>query len=157
MKKVICLSGINGSGKSTLAQSLLLDKEVRLATICSIDAFFMKSGDYVFNPDKIVEANSECFSRFIEGLHEEISLIICDNANISALDIAPYQLAAQSYGYSFELITIMASSAEEVKLSAGRNLHHVPFAPILAQHCRLLAREIPNGWKSTVIPFDRGY
>ena len=48
MRKVIIMRGPSGSGKSTYIQKHFPD-----AYVCSADHFFIKNGEYVFEPAKI--------------------------------------------------------------------------------------------------------
>ena len=140
MSIVMILCGVSGSGKSTYA--------ARAAKggweICSADHFFMKEGGkYDFNPSKLGEAHSSCFRRFID-LMSQYSYIIVDNTSTTALEVAPYYLAAKAFQFDVQISHIKASPAE----AAARNIHSVPLHVVLAQDERIkdMLANLPPYW-----------
>lgn len=152
MRKVVILSGISGSGKSTLAEKLLNESQ---GVKVSADHFFTKpdgkgSVSYQFDPSKLGEAHADCFARFIRFCQDPNgNLIVVDNTNTSAEEIAPYILGAAAFGWEAEIITLRAPFADRVQKCAGRNIHGVPLDTIKAQANRLLNRKLPRFWKNT--------
>jgi predicted kinase len=169
MRKVVVLSGLSGSGKSTYARNLILDhlgiqvgEEVTLEHIlavmpdddqrctisyCSADRYFMKDGEYQFNPAELSAAHNSCFLAYISALLEEKELVIVDNTNLSPVEIAPYMLAAGAYDYEAEIITLRCSMA----MAYERNVHGVPERGIENQWVALNSRQLPPWWKNTDI------
>lgn len=177
MRKVVVLSGTSGSGKSTYARKLILEHlgiqvgdEVSLEHIlavmpdddprCTIsyvsaDRWFMKDGEYRFNPAELSQAHNSCFLAYISALLEEKELVIVDNTNTSEVEIAPYMLAAGAYDYEAEIITLTPGHTmnwvDYYAQCAKRNAHGVGFETIKAQHKRLVNRNLPPWWKNTDI------
>lgn len=163
-KKVGILSGVSGSGKSHYAngQCMIVERAGGRSSIVSADDFFMVDGVYTFDPTKLSEAHGLCFRAYIEllnsGLHMRFSpeigqRIIVDNTNTTAIEIAPYVLAAQAYGWEVEIITIWCNERVFDKVAA-RNVHGVPYDSVGMQHQRIVDRILPPWWKSTTIEPD---
>lgn len=155
MRQVVVMSGVSGSGKSTWAEKLT---NTHLSTagvngvILSADNFFMQEGVYNFNSAKLSLVHGECFKDFITHLHNDTPLVVVDNTNTTAVEIAPYILGAQAYGYDVEVITVMCESNDDVRACARRNSHGVPFQGVMGQHKRLQERQLMPWWKNTYIP-----
>ena len=169
MRKVVVLSGVSGSGKSTHARNLILEylgiqvpDEVTMDMLlavtpdddprctfsyCSADRYFMKDGEYQFNPSELTAAHNSCFLAYISALLEEKELVIVDNTNLSEVEIAPYILAAGAYDYEAEIITLRCSMA----MCTERNIHGVTERGIENQWMRLMKRSLPPWWKNTDI------
>jgi predicted kinase len=148
MRSVIVLSGISGSGKSTYAG------EDEGCIVVSADRFFMSDGVYTFDPEKLSDAHSACMASFIVACQAGWGTIIVDNTATTALEIAPYMLVAQSFGYSPEVRTLRCANAAEVAACAARNRHHVPMHVIALQHERLCSRTLPPWWINTDVPVE---
>jgi predicted kinase len=144
MRKVIVLSGVSGSGKSTYTKSLVGEAE-RLS-VCSADHYFMSDGVYKFDPSKLSDAHGACFRDFLASLQINTDMVVVDNTNTSAVEIAPYILGAQAFGYEVEVHTLMCETEDDVKVCAARNAHGVPFQGVMAQHKRLQERQLPPWW-----------
>lgn len=54
--KIYFLRGVSGSGKSTEAMRLANNNK---DVICSADDYFMKDGEYIFNPSLLAAAHGE--------------------------------------------------------------------------------------------------
>lgn len=154
MRKVIIMSGVSGSGKSTHAMKAFKGEFGPATTISvlSADNFFMKEGVYNFDPSKLSLAHGECFKDFITNLRNDTDLVVVDNTNTTAVEIAPYILGAQAYGYEVEIITVMCETEDDINCAAARNSHGVPLTGVMAQHKRLCGRELMPWWKNTFIP-----
>jgi len=171
MRKVVIMSGVSGSGKSKYAGTLLLDyvsstgltveEMMRLpkgdkratSAYCSADMYFVGAdGTYKFDVTKLSDAHGACMREFITACQNECEMVIVDNTNTTAVEIAPYILVAQAYGYEAEIITVMCESEDDIKAAAARNSHGVPFGGVMAQHKRLCGRELMPWWKNTFIP-----
>lgn len=144
-KRVIILRGLPGSGKSTLQKRDYPD-----AVVASADQFFLVDGEYRFDPARIPEAHGACFRTVIGALQAGEPLVVVDNAAIRAVEIAPYVLLAQAYGYDAEIITLRCDPA----VAAARNLHGVPVGVILNRIAPAMATEnarFPPRWKHRVV------
>ena len=137
--KVVILCGVSGAGKSTRTQ-----REYPEAFVYSADLFFMKDGEYKFDPKNLSEAHGTCLREFVDGLKDKQSLIVVDNTNTSVAEIAPYAALALAYGYELE-IEILKVDAE---VAAARNQHGVPKATIvkMAERINNLKNELPSWW-----------
>lgn len=121
-KRVIIMRGIPGSGKSTYVRNRFPG-----ALVCSADHYFEQSGEYKFDASKLSEAHSACLRRFVRAVaHYGSLLVVVDNTNISAAEIAPYFQLAQAYGYEVTIYTVECQPA----VAAKRNVHGVPEATI---------------------------
>lgn len=129
MKKVIVVSGISGSGKSTYAHTLTANGGV----ILSADDYFTgyDTRPYSFDSTLLGKAHAMCFKLYVEQLQHALSedrLVIVDNTNTTAVEIAPYMLAADAFGYLAEVHTLRCGSWNEVDMCLQRNRHEVPMA-----------------------------
>jgi len=138
MKRVIILSGIPGSGKSTYTKTLEPDFTV------SADSFFEIPGKgYVFNPAKLPAAHQECFLEAIGWLEMNTAgLLVVDNTNTSAWEIAPYVLAGEAYDASVEIHRLTV----DVATAKMRNIHGVPDAVIESMAARFGKRDVLPWW-----------
>jgi predicted kinase len=143
--EAIILQGIQGSGKSTLAA--MLRQQVEDAAIVSADDYFLEEGVFCFDATKLTEAHNACLLGFLKNLQERRARVIVDNTNSTIAEIAPYGALAQAFGYSVEIITILADPVWHGR----RNLHAAPLSAVWATWKRIEACEIPARWKRTVV------
>lgn len=143
--KVIVMSGISGSGKSTVVKGLISEASV----VCSADHFFMKDDKYIFNPRLLGEAHAQCLREFTDllvELHESsyimADVIVVDNTNLTAIEMAPYVALAIAYGAKVEIITVICLP----EVAFERNVHGVPLASIRRMRDTLLQRKLPAYW-----------
>lgn len=121
--EVIILRGLPGAGKSHWAKKNRTDQ----TEIVSADRYFIsQDGSYQFNPAKLGEAHQACFRNFLQWLRVGVGCIIVDNTNISELEIAPYYLAAETYGYGVKILNFPC----DVETAVSRNIHGVSRGPI---------------------------
>jgi len=139
---VTILRGLPGSGKSTYCKEAL----VRLpnTVVCSADDFFMIGGEYKFNPELLPQAHAECLHRYVSAVRARKELIIVDNTNILAVEIAPYYALAEAYKANVEVITINCP----IEVARERNIHGVP-SETMEEMARLIISEVsrfPPWW-----------
>jgi len=140
--KVVILSGLPGSGKSTYAK-----REFAGAIVVSADNYFMKNGVYTFDFTKIALAHQDCWRKFFDAVNRKFAMIVVDNTNLTAAEISPYMLPAETFGYEVEIRTIQI----DPDVAKSRNTHGVP-APVIDSMAKNLAtRVLPPWWKHTVI------
>lgn len=123
------LSGLSGSGKTTFWQ-----EHFPGAFVVSADGFFCArakqlgldyhNGGEGFDPSLLTEAHADCFRRFLSALEEQAHLVVVDNCNTSAWEIAPYVLAGAAYGYGVEILRLHC----DPDTAMLRNVHGVPIA-----------------------------
>ncbi|MGW8177479.1 MAG: AAA family ATPase [bacterium] len=146
--KILC--GVSGSGKSTYIQN-----HFPSATVCSADHFFMKNGEYQFDPSKLPMAHGACLRKFVgivkqgSGIQPVEGTVVVDNTNTTVSEVAPYAALALAYGHDLEIIIIEA----EPGMAHSRNAHGVPLPGVMGQHNRLvkLADQLPPWWKTTKV------
>jgi predicted ABC-type ATPase len=159
--KVIILSGVSGSGKSTYVNSVLgvateqIGGKGSRVKVSADDFFVDKLGAYCFDPRELSAAHGQCFRNFITHLCHGESLIVVDNTNTTACEIAPYVLGAEAWKYDVEIITLMCENDLDVERCAARNKHSVSLFAVQAMHKRLQERQLMPWWKNTVIPVNR--
>ena len=121
MKQVVILSGVPGSGKSTLADRLIV--EAGGGAIVSADHLFTGPDGYKFDPSKIGEAHQECWRRFYTALRTPVlPLVVVDNTNLTAAEIAPYVLPAEALGASVRIMRVEC----DLVAAFARQTHGVP-------------------------------
>jgi len=149
MTKVIILRGCSGAGKSTYIKNAYNPELIR--EVFSADHFFMKNGEYKYDPTKIGEAHSVCMRKFLSSAHAVSlyigDLLIVDNTNISVAEIAPYVAVASAYGLDHEIVTL------DCPPERATNVHGVPPAQVKAQYKYMKMQEnfFPKYWNHTII------
>ncbi|XP_075423817.1 NEDD4-binding protein 2-like isoform X2 [Ascaphus truei] len=96
-KVLILLRGLPGSGKSTLARYLLQQNPAGLTL--STDDYFYKNGQYLYDPNCIVEAHQWTHKRAKDAFEKSISPIIIDNTNVQGWEMKPYVAMAMKHKY----------------------------------------------------------
>ena len=108
MKKVFfIIRGASGSGKSTFANYIKRVCEEEKKTVKSFEAddYFMKDGEYKFNPSKLPTAHKQCFDNVKKALEdEETNVVIVSNTFIKEWEIKPYiDLAKKKKNVEFKI------------------------------------------------------
>ena len=96
--KAIILRGISGSGKSTFCKENWPD-----ATVCSADNFFMRDGEYCFNPTLLGKAHAICLAEFIDAINNRHKIVVADNTFIHKWEYMNYIQIADAKGYEIEI------------------------------------------------------
>ncbi|MBD3260457.1 MAG: AAA family ATPase [Candidatus Altiarchaeales archaeon] len=92
------LRGISGSGKSRLAKQL---EEQLGVQAMSTDDYFMREGQYQFDPKQIGQAHQWNIERAVQAMRMGQPVII-DNTNTQAWEMKPYVEVALNNGYDVE-------------------------------------------------------
>lgn len=145
MLQVFIMSGVSGSGKDTWIKKYQKENPTTKTFVVSADHYFMKDGDYVFDPSKLDEAHGKCLRDFIQHVRnfiEDDGIVFVNNTNTTSEEIAPYYAIAHAYGARVTLVTVHCLP----HIAAKRNVHGVPEKGILAMHDRIQARKIPSYW-----------
>lgn len=146
-KQMVIMQGVPGSGKSTIAKSLAAEawNTGRRAWIVSADDYFVneETGAYEFDPAKLGEAHAECLRNTIELIRLGSGLIVVDNTNATAVEIAPYYALADAFGYECKILRVET----EVDRAADRNVHGVPRHKVRAMDARMNVEVLPYRWK----------
>lgn len=164
MKKVVIVRGISGSGKSTHVGDLYAKyvHENVTATgfiICSSDSFFIKDGEYVFDPTLLGESHSKCFGKFMTALRSDENVIVVDNTFIRMWELDNYYKAALSNGYSVEVHEIQVKTIDELRVCIARNVHKVPgnvVARMAVDFESASHLQMPGQFDVIQIPFNGG-
>lgn len=142
--------------------------------ICSADDFFTgANGVYDFNPKHLPRAHQTCFLKFLTRLDKgdvdqviilsgvpgsgkstwaktanADRLLIVDNTNLSAWEISPYYLAAQSYGLPVRVNRFTVPEGEEIS-TFNRQVHNVPFPTWGRMLTQFEKRDVLPWWEVT--------
>jgi tRNA uridine 5-carbamoylmethylation protein Kti12 len=147
-KRIVVLRGISGSGKSTVARQLAANEPG--AIIVSADDYFETPEGYKWAADKLNAAHGQCFRLFMAAIQADAPLIVVDNTNQTALEISPYMLAAQAYGYESAIVDVRC----DPKVAAVRATHGVPESVIEQMASRMEQERLAPWWQ--VIQLDAG-
>jgi hypothetical protein len=154
------MRGPSGAGKSTYIHNHW-DEWGKKVKVVSADRFFINiDGDYVFDPKNLGTAHAWCLRNFANALSEWVdysqdaeypddTVLVVDNTNLSAVEVAPYYQLAVAYGIPVEIIDIYY----DPDTYPNRNTHGVPVAKVKQMFDRgnRELRNFPPYWKITHI------
>jgi predicted kinase len=165
-KTLYILRGIPGSGKTTHAKRLAGTN----GAVISADDYFMRDGEYCFDASKLGEAHAACFRRAVwtllrteiahvtmsvrePSILEPVSSIVIDNTNILNIEVAPYVLLAQAYGWEHKIIAVHTEKSSVVAACAARNTHGVPVDVAVRMHELLIPQlaAAPPWWSTSIL------
>ena len=106
MSRLILIRGLPGSGKSTMAETF--EDFIHIET----DMYFIKNGEYCFNPKKLKEAHTWCQEKTKELLDEGYDVVV-SNVFTQMWEMKPYL----NMGHSIQIFTATGNYD---------NIHHVP-------------------------------
>lgn len=140
VNKVLILSGLPGSGKTYYADTLQR-KWGHRCMIVSADHYWGKGNP--FDVAKLDRAHAYCYRNFLEQVKRRTELVIVDNTNLRAIEIAPYHLGAIAFGYEAEVAVLQCPPEEAFR----RQQHAVP-AETFERMVSIQAEERPRypGW-----------
>ncbi len=123
-KRVLVMSGLPGSGKTTMARRLYREADPMLnrVLIVSADDHFMRDGVYRFDPAMAGRAHQACWREFYGAVSRDVDLVLVDNTNLTAAEIAPYVLPAEVKGYTVKVLRVGCDPAT----AYARQTHGVP-------------------------------
>lgn len=164
---IIILRGISGSGKSTLAKLLsantledddidklinkdgsnsdaadyilgIFDHSPAPKSIFSVDDYFMRGTDYVFDPRKLSVAHGSCLKKFADAIEFQTDsratqTLIVDNTNCSLTEVSPYASLALAYYHELHIVTLFS----DPKTCHPRATHNVPLSTMVRQDMNL--------------------
>lgn len=116
MKELFLLRGIPGSGKSSLAESLG-------GVNFEADQYFMKDGDYRFDPTQLKEAHQFCQAQTEAAMQSSSERVIVSNTFTQEWEMEPYFEFAKKYGY--RVYSLIVENRH-----GGVNTHGVPSSSI---------------------------
>jgi hypothetical protein len=147
MGSCFIMGGVPGSGKSTAARAIAqssvdgagefwVEKSVTYfgvrhddgtvtisAAIHSTDEYFMKDGEYRFNPKQLGMFHNANYKAFRASLLDGIPIVICDNTNTQRKEWGKYGKEAERAGYIVAHVTLPHPHPD---VAAERNTHGVP-------------------------------
>jgi predicted kinase len=136
MRELLIFRGIPGSGKSTKAKQLLPKEHIFEA-----DDFWMKSGQYIFDPSQLGMAHKWTEKRVENAMRNNITPIGVSNTNIKKREFKHYLALAEKYGYNvrFEMpetpwwneiyprIRDKTFTEKDIQVFYEKNTHGVPY------------------------------
>jgi len=115
MKTLTLTRGTPGSGKSTFAEYLA---SLNGGVICCADDFFMKDGEYKWNPNQIGIAHGWCKNKCEQAMQEGKNVIV-SNTLTTEKELKPYLTLANKFGY--RVYSLIVENRH-----GGKNTHGVP-------------------------------
>jgi predicted kinase len=138
-KVCLIMSGLPGSGKSSLASLLPGPRRV-----CSADDFHTgEDGVYRYDPRRANEAHDDCLAKALAAFQGAEPLVVIDNTNTRAWELAVYYRLAQVFGYSAVILRVHCDPA----VAFARNTHGVPARTIMDMSRSLSEMELPSWWQ----------
>ena len=119
VRRVVIMRGVSGAGKSTFVRKHFAD-----AKVCSADSFFMRGGEYKFNPALLGKAHGACKNDFVSALNDDsVKTIVVDNTNTRNREMKFYIETALR---NSDVTVYVVELTTPVGVAAGRNVHGVP-------------------------------
>ena len=115
-KNLILLRGLPGSGKSTVAKAI---QPSGWSAHYEADMFFMKNGEYVFDPTQLRDAHAWCQDQTRKAMVDEIPTVIISNTFTQEWEMEAYYLLAKEFGYT--VFSMIVENRHD-----GVNSHGVP-------------------------------
>jgi predicted kinase len=112
MKSLFLLRGLPGAGKSTLAKSIG-------GSHIEADMFFMKDGEYQFDPTKLRDAHEWCRRTTETAMVRGSDKVIVSNTFTQEWEMKAYYELAKNHG--FTVFSLIVENRHE-----GVNEHNVP-------------------------------
>jgi predicted kinase len=145
------MRGISGAGKSTYIRNHWDEWGQKLITV-SADTFFVVDGVYRFDPKQLGDAHAMCLREYVNRVlltldPKDNNVLVVDNTNLSAVEIAPYYQLAVAYGIPVEIINIDYDPNKQ----PNRNTHGVPDSKVkqMFDRANRERRNFPSYWKVT--------
>jgi predicted kinase len=98
MKELILLRGLPGAGKSTLAKRVCNQH-------IEADMFFMKDGEYKFDPTKLKQAHEWCREKTEMWMRDGYNVVV-SNTFTQEWEMENYYKLAEQYGYRVHSIIV---------------------------------------------------
>jgi hypothetical protein len=122
--------------------------------IVSADHFFMKQGEYRFDPRFLPQAHQACFRAFIDHAGAEfadrLDEIYVDNTNINAWECSPYVLGGEAYVWNVTIVNFHIDPA----IAVARGVHGVPERVVYGMAEARDNVSLPPWWKQVHLLWD---
>lgn len=149
--KVEIYRGLPGAGKTTNYERTVKKSPegFRSRKFSADDYHYTPEGKYEFKRENLSKAHGRCFYDCMVYFEHpgDLDLLVVDNTNVHAWEVAPYALACQAYGHAFEVVTFIAPWEECTR----RNVHGVPAEKVFAMHQALLSERLPAHWPQRIV------
>ena len=150
MKNVFILSGASGSGKSFYAEKMIngchSQSEKVSAVVVSAEDHRCPDSEVLSDFNLLKKMQRQCFRQFMFSMQAGFDLIFVDNANTTAIEIAPYVMASDFFGYEHNIITFQCRGIEDVRVAAARSGRGLSFDEVFLQHNRICDRRLLPTW-----------
>jgi predicted kinase len=148
--KIYLMRGLPGAGKD----HWILENSPQ-AMVCSADfAHIGPDGIYRFTPEGLKRGHAEAFLKYIGVIMGlgfiEPEILVVNNTNLAAWELAPYVRMAEVYDMDYEIIQVECPP----EVAAARNIHGVPGWRIGMMYHTLLTERLPPWWKMRIVPFS---
>jgi len=151
--KVYIMRGLPGAGKSRWTRQRVLEDGSSVCVV-SADSYHYVSQPpradgtlvppkYEFRPENASRAHSGCLREFVEAIQQSWGVVIVDNTNTTAVELAPYVRLCEAFGIEYEIVFLRVPFG----LACKRNVHVVPEATIWSMFQNLLSERLPAWWK----------
>ncbi len=148
--KIILVSGVPGSGKTQEVNRLVKEIGENYTVVVTVNDFFLSCGTFHYVHLALPYAQEQAQEDFSDALYrveqgEDIRAIIVEDIFSSLSEISYYVMAAKSYGYSVEVVTMECDPATAI----ARQVHGMRPGYIVCRDRDLRARQIPDEWEVT--------
>ena len=130
-KTLIILRGLPGSGKDHWVRQRAAARPLTgylERVVCSADDYFVRNGDYQYDPKKLAQAHEACKGLCVRTMLEVStrnyarSEIIINNTNTERWEYEVYELLAELAGYQVRYVNLYDGGCTDEEL-AQRNQH----------------------------------
>ena len=124
----VIVRGLSGAGKSTIAQQIAGSAAYNgvSVSIHETDTFFMKDGQYNFDPSLMGDYHAKNLKGFCDSIDSGTHIVINSNTNTMHWEYANYVKYATSNGYNVQIIDLYDNGNDNESLH-DRQLHDFPF------------------------------
>lgn len=140
MRKVVIARGLPGSGKSTMIKLLRGEAHAEglkkhQTRVLSNDDYFMRDGQYCYDPMKMGHAIKACQDAFRRAIGAHVPWVAVDNTHVTRMEYRDYIVWAEAAGYTVQFVELFDGGLSDMELAA-RNTHGVPVEKISARRAQ---------------------
>ena len=129
-KFAFIVRGVPGSGKSTTAQYLAGD----VGIVHAVDDLHIdEKGCFRWNDDRVEEYYQQNFDAFAKSCQTGVSVVVCDNINVTQAEYQKYVECAHAHGYITSVVSLKKLTPAE---ATQRNQHGVSITQIMDMYER---------------------